>query len=70
MSTFYRLYAKFQGQKTFKALDINQGYQVSNLIYATLLNEHELPKVKNLIELNKETKFEIRRADNNKKITY
>jgi len=53
MNTYYRIYAKFDNQRQFKAIDVNQGYQVNNLIYASLLNEFELQK---FIEFTKDHK--------------
>ena len=53
MNTYYRIYAKFDKQKQFKAIDVNQGYQVNNLIYASLLTKAELQK---FIEFTKEHK--------------
>ena len=70
MSTFnttnYRLYAKFNDQKTFKPLDIAQGTQVSNLIRATILPAENLEKLKQLVELNKTVcHMQIRDLNNN-----
>ena len=39
MQTYYRLYAKFEGQKRFKPLDLSTGEQVTNLIHATMIPE-------------------------------
>jgi len=57
----YRLYCKFEGQSQFKPLDLSRGQQVTNLIYATIFTDAELEAVKRTIEMNKETKFEIRK---------
>lgn len=57
----YRIYAKFQGQKKFEALDLSTGAQVKNLIYATMITESEIPKVEKIIEDNKEIEFQIRK---------
>ena len=35
------IYAKFDGCKSFKAFDINEGRQVGNLIYASLVENTE-----------------------------
>jgi len=59
----YRIYAKFKGQKTFKALDLSKGNQVNNLIYATIIREEELEKVKKIIEDNSDVEFEIRKVN-------
>ena len=58
---YYRVYAKFQGQKKFEALDLSTGAQVKNLIYATMITESEIPKVEKIIEDNKEVQFQIRK---------
>jgi hypothetical protein len=58
---YYRVYAKFQGQKKFEALDLSTGAQVKNLIYATMITESEIPKVEKIIEDNKEVEFQIRK---------
>jgi hypothetical protein len=63
---YYRIYAKFDGQKTFKALDLSTGAQVNNLIRATVIRDFELEKVKDLIRLNSDTcKMQIRDINNN-----
>lgn len=59
MQTYYRLYAKFEGQNKFKALDLNKGTQVENLIYATMIPGENLGKIQNIIEDNSEIKFKI-----------
>ena len=56
---FYRLYAKFEGQKRFEALDLSTGGQVKNLIYATMIPAENLPKVEAIIKDNPETEFKI-----------
>ena len=58
---YYRIYAKFQGQKKFEALDLSTGAQVKNLIYASMVTESEIPKVEKIIEDNKEVEFQIRK---------
>lgn len=49
------IYAKFDGCKGFKAFDINEGRQVGNLIYASLLEntEETRQKLQELADLNK-----------------
>lgn len=37
------VYAKFDGCKGFKAFDVNEGRQVGNLIYASLMENTETP---------------------------
>ena len=60
---YYRIYAKFQGQKKFEALDLSTGAQVKNLIYATMITESEIPKVAKIFEDNKEVEFQIRKIN-------
>ena len=50
------VYAKFDGCKGFKAFDINEGRQVGNLIYASLIEntEENQQKLQRLADLNKE----------------
>lgn len=59
MQTYYRLYAKFEGQKQFKPLDMAKGTQVTNLIYATMIPEFNLGILKQIIKDNSETQFKI-----------
>ena len=49
------IYAKFDGCKSFKAFDINEGRQVGNLIYASLMENTENTRLKlqELADLNK-----------------
>lgn len=58
----YLLYAKFEGQKMFRALDLSQGVQVKNLIYATLIPSENLGKVDEIIKENKGVEFKIKKA--------
>jgi hypothetical protein len=58
---YYRIYAKFQGQKKFEALDLSTGAQVKNLIYATMITESEIPKLSSIFEQNKDVEFQIRK---------
>jgi hypothetical protein len=58
---YYRVYAKFQGQKKFEALDLSTGAQVKNLIYATMITESEIPKLSSIFEQNKDVEFQIRK---------
>ena len=63
-NTVYLVYGSYKGGK-FKAMDINNGVQVGNLIYATMLYPEFLDKLK--VELEKIMKdnpdwaFEIRK---------
>ena len=36
---YHIVYAKFDGCKSFKAFDVNEGRQVGNLIYASLVEK-------------------------------
>lgn len=56
---FYRLYAKFPFQNKYQALDLDEGTQVLNLIYATMIPEINLPKIKDIIKQNPDVKFKI-----------
>jgi hypothetical protein len=57
----YRIYAKFQGQKKFEALDLSTGAQVKNLIYATIVTKSEIPRLCSIFEENKDVEFQIRK---------
>ena len=59
MQTYYRLYAKFEGQKQFKPLDLSSGTQVINLIHSTMIPEFNLGILKQIIKDNSETQFKI-----------
>lgn len=59
MQTYYRLYAKFSFQNKFKALDLDKGTQVENLIYATMVPEFNLGILKKIIKDNSEIQFKI-----------
>ena len=64
VQTNYRLYAKFPGQKTFKAVNWKSGQQVGNLIYASFFTEEERNEVQKSLDLpeNSSVKFEWRKA--------
>jgi hypothetical protein len=49
------VYARYDGCKSFKAFDINEGRQVGNLIYASLVENTEdtRQKLQKLADLNK-----------------
>ena len=53
---WYIVYAKFDGCKCFRAFDINEGRQVGNLVYASLLENTEVVrgKLQKLADLNKD----------------
>jgi len=63
MTTYYRVYAKFQGQKRFLPLDLSTGLQVINLIHATLIPAENLDKLKEAISDNKDVEFKIIKAN-------
>lgn len=52
---WYIVYAKFDGCKCFRAFDINEGRQVGNLVYASLLENTEVVRrmLQKLADLNK-----------------
>ena len=52
---WYIVYAKYDGCKGFRAFDVNEGRQVGNLIYATLLEntDENQRKLQDLADLNK-----------------
>lgn len=64
----YRVYAKFNGQKQFKPLDLSTGQQVTNLIYATLVPAENLGRLKDAIQGQQDAKIEIRETETNKTI--
>lgn len=68
MNTYYRIYAKFDNQSQFKAIDVNQGYQVNNLIYASLLTEAELQKFIEFAKEHKGYQLQAREVPTNKTI--
>ena len=49
------VYAKFDGCKGFRAFDVNEGRQVGDLIYASLMEDTEdtRQKLQKLADLNK-----------------
>ena len=52
---YHIVYAKFDGCKGFKAFDVNEGRQVGNLIYASLVENTEdtRTKLQKLADMNK-----------------
>jgi hypothetical protein len=52
---YHIVYAKFDGCKNFKAFDVNEGRQVGNLIYASLVENTEdtRSKLQKLADMNK-----------------
>lgn len=61
----YRIYGKDNTMKQYKAFDYENGAFVNNLVYATIIKEHELDKAKKAIEFmnsnNPEYHFELRK---------
>jgi hypothetical protein len=68
MNNYYRIYAKFENQSQFKAIDVNQGCQVNNLIYASLLTELELQKFIEFAKDHKGYQLQAREVPTNKTI--
>ena len=62
---YYRLYAKLIGQPKFKAIDIDRGIQVNNLIFATMVPQERLGVLKELVKLestdNPNVQFKIKK---------
>lgn len=62
---YYRLYAKLIGQPKFKAIDIEGGTQVNNLIYATMIPQEKLGALRELIKMesidNPDVQFKIKK---------
>ena len=61
-------YIKCDGMKSFKACDINEGYCVDRLIYATLVEVTEENKIKlqRLADMNKEINLVVQLRVGNK----
>jgi hypothetical protein len=59
MKVYYRLYAKFEGQKRFKPLDLSTGQQVTNLIHASMIPEENLSKIEEIIQQNSNIHFQL-----------
>ena len=67
---YYRVYAKFKDQSTFKAIDCDKGIQVNNLIFATIIESENIGKAidtykalhPNIVQI------ELRSVETNKKI--
>lgn len=65
---YHIVYAKFDGCKSFKAFDVNEGRQVGNLIYASLVENTEdtSTKLQKLADLNKECHLTLQLRRNGK----
>lgn len=63
-NTVYLVYGSYKGGK-FKAMDVNAGVQVNNLIYATMFYPESLDSLKAELEKiekdNLDWKFEVRK---------
>jgi hypothetical protein len=59
METYYRLYAKFEGQTRFKPLDLTTNQQVTNLIHATMIPEWKLKWLEDIYTSNPEISFKL-----------
>ena len=65
---WYIVYAKFDGCKSFKAFDVNEGRQVGNLIYASLVENTEdtRTKLQKLADMNKSCNLVLQLRRNGK----
>lgn len=68
MENYYRIYAKFDFQPKFKALDLKNGTQVENLFYASFMNYEELQIFINNHKNDIGYKLEAREVKTNKTI--
>ena len=63
-NTLYLVYGSYKGGK-FKAMDVNAGVQVGNLIYATMFYPESLDSLKSELKQiekdNPDWKFEVRK---------
>ena len=61
-------YIKYDGMNTFKVCNINEGYCVDRLIYATLVevNEENKIKLQRLADMNKEINLVVQLRVGNK----
>ena len=65
---YHIVYAKFDGCKSFKAFDVNEGRQVGNLIYASLVENTEdtRSKLQKLADMNKSCNLVLQLRRNGK----
>ena len=55
------IYGKYKNEKTFKPMDVKEGYQTKLLFYATMFESEEALRVCNeLSTQNPDWKFEVR----------
>jgi hypothetical protein len=70
--SYYRIYAKFKNDNRFYPVDWNEGRQVKNLIYATLIDDNYLAQAKESLaaasRMNDNLMLEIRNTSN--KVVY
>lgn len=69
-----RIYCKFSDQARFKAMDWANGYQVDNLLYATVIDTEDRGRAESALErtakINPGTEFQLRTTDKNNKVVY
>lgn len=72
MNKNFYTYAKFDNMKSFKAFDVNEGYCVDRLIYATLIadTEENKTKLQRLADMNKEINLKLQLRDGKGKIMF
>lgn len=59
----WRIYGRHGKQRTFKAMNLKEGCQTGNLIYASMLTEAEKEKVMaEIVPQNPDWTFETRRV--------
>ena len=61
-------YIKYDGMKSFKACNINEGYCVNRLLYATIIEvtDENKEKLQNLADMNKHINLKIQLRVGNK----
>lgn len=68
----YYVYAKWRGEKAYKAFDLSGGVPVTKLIYATITEStdevHE--KLQRLADQNKVISFSLQLRDGNGKVVF
>ena len=62
------VYAKFKGNKNFKAFDIKNGREAGNLIYSTIVEDSPITRerLQRLADLNKKYSFIFQLRRNNR----
>ena len=66
------LYAKWDGERSYKAFDIAQGVPVTRLMYATIVedNGENRAKLQRAADINKEIRLSFQLRDENGKTTF